>query len=335
MPRTARPHLYLDRTRNSWCIRDGSRSIRTGCGAADKVGAEIKLAEYLASKYRPAPTPSPRIGDVILMYLEHRPKEKHCLNNLRPFWGGLNVADINAAKCREYAKGRPPVAARRDLEVLRAGINHYDKHVHPIERKPTITLPERPAGRTRSLSRRDVGKLLQAAKRVPHLRRFLLIGFYTGSRAGAILDLRWDWIDFKRGVMHRRSPGSVDSKTKRRPPIKLGRRITAHLERWRRMDGQIPFVVHYNGAKVTKLRRSWATACIQAGLAKFDRDDMHKCELLASPHDLRRTRATILMSRGLNPETIAQSLGMSVAVLRSTYTQYDPEWQKDVADVDR
>lgn len=41
------------------------------------------------------------------------------------------------------------------------------------------------------------------------------------------------------------------------------------------------------------------------------------------------------MSRGLNPETIAQSLGMSVNILRSTYTQYDPEWQKDVADVDR
>jgi integrase len=81
-------------------------------------------------------------------------------------------------------------------------------------------------------------------------------------------------------------------------------------------------VIHYNGAKIAKLRRSWATACERSGVS-------------ASPHDLRRTRATILMSRGLNPETIAQSLGMSVAVLRSTYTQYDPEWQKDVADVDR
>jgi integrase len=323
MPRTARPHLYLDRTRNSWCIRDGARSIRTGCGAADKAGAEIKLAEYLASKYRPAPTPSPRIGDVILMYLEHRPKEKHCLNNLRPFWGGLNVADINAAKCREYAKGRPPVAARRDLEVLRAGINHYDKHVHPIERKPAITLPERPASRTRSLSRSDVGRLLQAAKGVPHLRRFLLLGFYTGSRAGAILDLRWGWIDLNRGIMHRREPGSADNKTKRRPPLKLGRRILAHLARWKRMDEpKSEHVVHYNGGKVTKLRRSWATAAKRSGVD-------------ASPHDLRRTRATILMSRGLNPDTIAQSLGMSVKVLKDTYTQYDPEWQKDVADVDR
>jgi integrase len=82
------------------------------------------------------------------------------------------------------------------------------------------------------------------------------------------------------------------------------------------------YVIHYNGAKVTKLRRSWATAVRRAGIQ-------------ASPHDLRRTRATILMSRGLNPETIAQSLGMSVEILRSTYTQYDPDWQKEIADVDR
>lgn len=269
------------------------------------------------------------------MYLEHRPKERHCLNNLRPFWAGLNVSDINAVKCREYAKGRPPVAARRDLEVLRAAVNHWDKHVHGLERKPAVILPERPAARTRNLHRSDVARLLWAARRTGHLARFILIGFYTGSRASAILSLQWRWIDAERGVMHRREPGSADSKTKRRPPLKLGRRINAHLRRWHKMDAGLPFVIHYQGGKVTKLRRSWTTACINAGLAQFDRADMHKFELLASPHDLRRTRATILMSRGLNPETIAQSLGMSVQILRETYTQYDPEWQKDVADVDR
>jgi integrase len=241
------------------------------------------------------------------MYLEHRPKEKHCLNNLRPFWGGLNVADINAAKCREYAKGRPPVAARRDLEVLRAAVNHWDRHVHGLDRKATIILPERPASRTRSLSRGDIARLLWAARRQTHLARFILLGFYTGSRAGALLDLRWNWVDTKRGILHRREPGTADNKTKRRPPLKLGRRIAGHLARWKKADSNThsAFVIHFKGAKVTKLRRSWATACRKAGVD-------------ASPHDLRRTRATILMSRGLNPETIAQSLGMSVAVLRST-----------------
>ena len=257
------------------------------------------------------------------MYLEHRPKEKHCLNNLRPYWGGLNVSDINAARCRDYAKGRPPVAARRDLEVLRAACNYWSKNIHDLDRTPVIVLPERPASRTRSLTRSDVARLLWVARRTPHLARFILLGFYTGSRAGALLDLRWSWVDTARGILHRDEPGAPVRKTKRRPPIKLGRRISAHLLRWRRQDGEAGrFVIHYNGAKVTKLRRSWASAVERSGVA-------------ATPHDLRRTRATILMSRGLNPETIAQSLGMSVAILRSTYTQYDPEWQAEVSNVDR
>lgn len=258
-----------------------------------------------------------------MTYLDHRPQERLTIGNLSNYWATRKVAEITAATCKEYAKGRPPVAARRDLETLRAAVNHWDKSIHALDRKPTITLPGRPNSRVRSLTRRDVARLLRKARRTPHLARFILLGFYTGSRAGAILDLRWDWVDLRRGILHRREPGTADSGTKRRPPVKLGRRICGHLARWRKVDkGSVEYVVHYNGAKVTKLRRSWATACERAGVA-------------ASSHDLRRTRATILMSRGLNPETIAQSLGMSVEILRSTYTQYDPEWQKDIADVDR
>lgn len=259
---------------------------------------------------------------MLTAYLDHRPQERLTIGNLTDFWAGRPVSAINAVTCRDYAKERPPVAARRDLETLRAAVNYWDRHVHRIDGKPAIVLPERPASRTRSLSRQDVARLLWAARRTPHLARFIIIGFYTGSRAGAILDLKWDWIDLTRGVMHRRAPGTAEKATKRRPPLKLGKRILAHLSRWKRLDSGIKTVIHYEGKPVRKLRRSWATACRMA-------------KVKANPHDLRRTRATILMSRGLNPETIAQSLGMSVEILRSTYTQYDPEWQKDIADVDR
>jgi integrase len=262
-----------------------------------------------------------------MTYLDHRPQERLTIGNLSHYWATRRVAEINAATCKEYAKARPPVAARRDLETLRAAVNHYDKQVHHIDRKPTVILPKRPDSRTRSLSRGDVARLLSAARRTPHLARFILLGFYTGSRASAILDLRWSWVDLGRGILHRREPGTADSKTKRRPPVKLGKRIAGHLARWLKVDmeqsqGRLGNVIHYGGQPVRKLRRSWGTACKRSGVD-------------ASPHDLRRTRATILMSRGLNPETIAQSLGMSVEILRSTYTQYDPDWQKDIADVDR
>jgi integrase len=326
MPRRAGPpRLVLDKERGTWIIRDGAVRHRTG--TSSKSEAAGKLAQYIADTHKPRAGPSPLISDVLFNYLEHRPQERLTISNLVPYWGEKRVSEINAATCRDYAKRRPPVAARRDLETLRAATNLWDRDVHTIERKPVVVLPERPKSRTRSLSRSHVARLLWAARRTPHLVRFILLGFYTGSRAGALLDLRWEWVDIRRGIMHRREPGTADSKTKRRPPLKLGRKITLHLTRWHKMDVErlpkdLGTVIQYNGAKVTKLRRSWATACKLSGVA-------------ASPHDLRRTRATILMSRGLNPETIAQSLGMSVEILRSTYTQYDPDWQKEIADVDR
>lgn len=320
MPRRAGPpRLYLDKQRGTYIIRDGAVRIRTGTSVKSEAAA--RLSEYIARSFKPAPSPSPLISAVLTTYIDHRPQERLTIGNLADYWAARKVSEINAQTCKEYAKQRPPVAARRDLETLRAAVNHWDGHVHAIERKPTIVLPERPTGRTRSLTRSDVARLLWAGRRTPHLARFILLGFYTGSRAGAILDLKWGWVDLGREVLYRREPGTADSKTKRRPPVKLGRRILAHLKRWRAADAA-EYVIHYEGRPVRKLRRSWATACRLAGVR-------------ASPHDLRRTRATILMSRGLNPETIAQSLGMSVEILRSTYTQYDPDWQKDIADVDR
>jgi integrase len=322
MPRRAGPpHLVLDKQRGTWIIRDGAERVRTGCRS--KGEAAQRLAEYIAGTYSPKPSPSPLISDVLSAYLDHRPQERLTISNLVPYWAERRVFEINAATCREYAKQRPPVAARRDLETLRAATNHWDRHVHNIERKPTVVLPERPASRTRSLARGDVARLVWAARRTPHLARFILLGFYTGSRAGALLDLRWDWVDTGRGILHRREPGTADSKTKRRPPIKLGRRILSHLRKWERRDrGISSCVIHYNGRKVTKLRRSWRTACEKSGVQ-------------ASPHDLRRTRATIWMSAGEDPYVIAQALGMSIETLLGTYTIYHPDWQSKIANVHR
>ena len=42
MPRkSTRPRLYLDPKRKQWVVRDGDTFVRTGCDAANKVGALI------------------------------------------------------------------------------------------------------------------------------------------------------------------------------------------------------------------------------------------------------------------------------------------------------
>jgi integrase len=185
-------------------------------------------------------------------------------------------------------------------------------------------LPPKPAPRERWLTRSEVAKLLWAARKTPHLARFILVGIYTGTRPGAILNLQWDWIDFVRGVMHRRGEGEIETK-KRRPPVRLGRKIAGHLKRWRRMDnGSSEYVVHYpDGRPMRYLTRPWQQLVKRAGL-----------DSKIVPHTLRHTRATWLMQSGtVSVWEAAGQLGMSPTILEQVYGHWSPDFGKRAAEV--
>jgi integrase len=330
MPRrSAGPRLYLDPGRDQWAVRDGQRFVRTGCAASDTAGAEKFLAEYIARKHKPKPGPDPLIVDVLNAYAtEHAPHTRsvativHTVGNLAKWWNDKRWSGINARNCRAYAKDRPQSAARRDLETLRAATRHWKREHGQNLTVPSVVLPKKEDPRERWLTRSEAARLLWAARRVEHLKRFILIGLYTGSRSGAILALRWDWVDLEHGIMRRRGAGETET-NKRRPPVRLGARILHHLRRWRRNDGRgHDHVVSYEGRRVTKLRRSWAGAVRRAGL-----------DTGVTPHTLRHTRATWLMRNGADMWKAAGALGMSVKTLERTYGHHHPDFQAEVADL--
>jgi integrase len=330
MPRRrSPPRLYLDRIRKQWLIRDGALGIRTGCPETNRVGAEKRLAEYLASKHKPEPSADPLIADFLLAYSnEHLAATRSAKNgayniaNLSKWWGDKKLSDVIAANCRAYAKTKKPAAARRDLEMLRAAINHWHREYGPLPVIPAVVLPDKPEARERWMTRSEAAKLLWHARRTPHLARFILLGLYTGSRSGVLLRLEWSWIDLKHGLMARRAAGSSEAKNKRTPKVKLGRRILAHLKRWHRLDGKHrQFVCHYDGQQITKLRRSFPTAAKYAKLKNV------------TPHVLRHSRATWLMQKGVDPWKAAGHLGMSVETLLRVYGHHHPDYQKEAAEV--
>ncbi len=201
-----------------------------------------------------------------------------------------------------------------------AAVNHWHGDVHPLDIRPVFELPKRPARRERWLTRGDVARLLWSARRTPHLARFIILGFYTGSRSGAILGLKWSWINLDARIMRRKEPGESERRNKRRPDLRIGSRLLAHLRRWKRLDKGMEYVVHYDGNRVIKLRRSWANAAKRAGVE-------------ATPHTLRHTRATHLMQAGVSLWEAAGYLGMSTEVLEDVYGKHSPDWQKRAAEV--
>jgi hypothetical protein len=203
-----------------WIIVDGKQHIATGCIAHETDVAEKRLAEYIAEKYQPARQSRDleviHIADVLSIYLDDcgprvadRDRLERYIARLNEYWGDKRLSEVTNAECRAYTKARGrPGGARADLEVLRAAINHHAKenlHQGTIR----VSLPQKGAPRDRWLTRSEAARLLWAcwryreqqtvhrgklkgnkietAKRpLLHLARFILIGLYTGTRAGAI-----------------------------------------------------------------------------------------------------------------------------------------------------
>jgi integrase len=231
---------------------------------------------------------------------------KHLVN----FWRDDFVSVIKGPKCRAYVEWRcsmgvSQTTARHDLKTLRAAINHYHSE-YGLKTVPVVKLPPRAEPRMRWLTRQEAARLLRAAKGCQHLRRFIVIGLYTGTRSQAMLGLSWmpatssGYVDLGGGVLYRR--GQEQHRTKKRQtPARLPSRLLAHLRRWHRIDAEfgVRFVCHYQGSRVQKLRRSWDTARKSAGLGED-----------VVPHALRHTAATWLMQGGCDMWEAAGCLGM-------------------------
>lgn len=199
-------------------------------------------------------------------------------------------------------------SARRELEDLRAAINHHRREGLCSE-IVEVVLPEKPRARERWLTRKEAAKLLWTAHRArqpdantglptkrataTHIARFVLVGLYTGTRAGAICGASLNrisgrgYIDIEAGVFYRRAAGAREAK-KRQPPVRLPARLLAHLRRWGRLGkqeaiaekaaiaaGEKPAprrfprtaVVEWNGRPIGRVNKAFAKVAGDAELA--------------------------------------------------------------------
>jgi integrase len=346
-----------------WCIVDGAKRESTGCGDRDIEQAQRKLADYIKAKFEPPTGKGAQllVVEAIAAYLENHVEQlssKHSRDfgratcaPLLQWWSGKTLAQVNGMNCRAYVRWRtaqnrkrhpkskkPPVkvsdqTARHDLKSLRAALRFYKREVDGELVVPTVTLPSKAPPRTDYfLTRDELAARLRVARQNPqalHVARMLLIGWYTGTRPGAILGLRWlpspsaGWFDLDAGVLHRRG-GQTRITNKRQPPAKIHARLLPHLRRWHRLDTgsepPITNVIHYQGEPIGKLRRSWDTVAKQAGGTRKD-----------GPHILRHSCCTWLMQAGVDVYEVAGYTGVSVKVLLETYGHHHPAFQENAA----
>ena len=346
-----------------WIIKDGDLNIATGCIASASQAkppreAEQALADYIAKKYQPERNRRDiediDCADVLSIYLSDvgEPGDQFeiiaRIGRLNEFWGGKTLSAVNAQTCGGYVKHRGSQGgARRDLETLRAAINHHAKegfHRGVVR----VSLPPKGEARDRWLTRNEAaaliwhcwrhrekqtihagsakGRLVLTAKRpLRHVARFILIGIYTGTRAGAIAtaspyaEQGRSFVDLQRGIFYRKAIGKRVTK-KRQTPAPVPPRLLTHMRRWKERRLFANCFVEFNGKPVASVKTGFRTA---VGLAKLPGK--------VTPHTLRHTAATWLMQRGVPIWEASGFLGMSPEVLQDTYGHHHPDYLKGAA----
>jgi integrase len=370
MPRRKQPpRLYLRPARRNkqgklrakavWIILDGGKHIATGCVKGEDRAAQKALSAYITGKHEPArklqDIEAIAIADVLSVYDDdtrarqvNQAKFDERLKRLNDFWGGRMLSDVTGETCREYVSTRgTDGGARRDLEDLRAAINHHaaEGFHRGIVR---VILPAKGLPRTRWLTRDEAAKLLwtcwrhqemqvrhrgaDKGRKLPtdkrplrHLARFILIGLYTGTRAAAIASASpvaqqgRSFVDIDRGIFYRLAQGS-QATSKRQPPVPIPPRLLAHLRRWHDKGLAKQHFVEFNGQPVKSVKTAFKKAV-----------SLSKLEGKISPHTLRHTAATWLMQIGVSTWDAAGFLGMSEKTLRDVYGHHHPDYLQGAA----
>ena len=335
------------------------------------------ITEKYAPKMHDRRSAKITVAQVLLAYskeravhLRSRKTAGYVISILGSWWGRKTLAEADNANSKAYTTWRTntlipgkrkkyvrPGTVRRELAVLQSAIKHWHKEYGPLDAIPVLTMPKASAPRSRWLTREEAAALLAGAlgwvktkagwKRKPaqinrHLARFIIMGLYTGSRCGVLLAVQWvkndngGHIDLPGLVMHRKTEDEEETK-KRKPPVKIGRRLAAHLRRWSRMDAELRIaalghpdlpaplfqhVVAWNGLPIGSIRTAWLKAVAAA-----------KLDTAVTPHTLRHTRATWLMQAGVDKWEASGALGMSFKTLEEVYGHHHQDFQSKAAEV--
>jgi integrase len=254
------------------------------------------------------------------------------LRVVRRWFDDLDVAQITTEEVGAYTqhrfgKGISGTTVRKELGALKAALNWCaNKQRNPrlltYEDVPFIALPDENPPRTNWLrpdeAERMFGLAANRAGGNEHFNRrriglFLCIALETGSRQAAIRDLTWSRVDFATGLIDLRDPHQIAT-NKRRVQIPMSDKLRPVLESaFARRDPNNSYVLGHSGA----VRTSFNNFIAEHG---FD----------CTPHDLRRTWATLRVMWGAPLDVVAELLGDTTDVVRKHYAQFQPGYGRDV-----
>lgn len=291
---------------------------------ANRKRQAAKLAFNRARNAEQSPEVAKARADEAEAAIKDAGTEQYIARHLTQHIGSVLTTNIKAATIRNYIAGRQdepnhnrhqPVqdsTLKRELHVLRAALfwawgESNEEWFPGLTSCPTFEIPVsegRP--RSRYLTREQAQMLLDACD-TPHVKLFIKLALGTAARKSAIENLRWENVDFERGII---DFGVVDHK-KRRPIAKI-------------TDDFLPELRAAYEARTTDYVLEWRKQ--RAGDVKKSIERLgQKCGFpWLTAHVLKHTKISWMVAEGIGYDRIADVTQTSVRMIRDQYSHIAP-----------
>lgn len=314
------PEFKLQRLRGGFAIAvydDGRRISRKQLESRDAAGAAAEFGRLVADATRPV---DPDVSALWEAYRSDRSGRRIAENMVfsgkavMPHFGAMRPADITdkvvrANMAARRAKGRQDGTIGTELNHLRVVLAWAEKS-RLILKAPYIELPQKPPPRERHLTRHEFNHLLDASE-THHLRLFLILAISTAARATALLELKWERIDFERGLVYLGQRNALHPR-KGRATVPMTNSLRAALSAAKEVK-RTDYVIEWAGEPVKSVRTAMGKAAKRAKLAGV------------SPHVLRHSAAVWMAEGGIPMPEIAAFLGHSDPIITArVYARFSP-----------
>lgn len=222
---------------------------------------------------------------------------------LIPFFGKKSLTEITPTDVEAFRGQRVLRHHKKAPAIATINADHATlKHMFSIaERRglvlsnpaKRVPLPDPGNERDRVLSAEEWTRLYTAA--ADHLQPILLIAYHLGMRWGEIMSLTWDCVDLQRGFLRILAAKCKTGEGRIIPLTPAIRDMLNKLAKVRHLSTNNVFL--YEGEPIQQVKRSFKTACRNAGLKDL------------RFHDLRHCAATNLRRAGVDTVTAMKIVG--------------------------
>ena len=299
--------------------------------------AEIE-ARRAARDGRPAPGTFADLAERYLRDAWRRQRERTVRENERklrvevlPTWGVRRVEEIRRAdvlRLVEQSRERGGVCSNRTLALVRT-VFQYAVDREEMDANPALRIPRRylfaEKPRERVLTRDELRAILAVVDELgPVVGGAFRLILATAQRPGEVLRIRWDEIGRDEGGFFWQLPDEL-AKNGRGHRVPLSRQAMTVLDILRPMTDSTPWVLASPSPMVDGPVQWLSHAAVRLR-RKSEVSDF-------TPHDLRRTAATLMGERGVRPDVIERVLNHVPAKIARTYNRatYDAEKRQALA----